>query len=88
MARLEVVDEGDACIMTGRMLRPATGLRRAAELLDRARNEPAEGRNEEDLLAAFHGAPILRAQSAEIALKALWRIGHKAERGDPPRHHP
>ncbi|MDE0695905.1 MAG: hypothetical protein OXH76_08755 [Boseongicola sp.] len=87
MASLEVVDEGDACIMTGRMLRLATSLRRAAELLDRARNEPAEGRNEEDLLAGFHGAPILRAQSAEIALKALWRIGHKAERGDPPRHH-
>lgn len=87
MARLEVVDEGDACIMAGRMLRLASSLRRAAELLDRARGEPAESRNEEDLLAAFHGAPILRAQSAEIALKALWRIGHKAERDDPPRHH-
>lgn len=87
MARLEVVGEGDACIMAGRMLRLASSLRRAAEMLDRAHNGPAEGRNEEDLLAAFHGAPILRAQSAEIALKALWRIGHKAERGDPPQHH-
>ena len=74
-------------MMAGRMLWLATSLRRAAELLDRPRNAPGEGRNEEDLLAAFHGVPILRAQSAEIALKALWRIGHKAERGDPPQHH-
>ena len=87
MARLEVIDEGDACAMTERMLRLASSLRRAAEMLDRARKVPAEGRDEDDLLAAFHGAPILRAQSAEIALKALWRIGHKAERGDPPQHH-
>jgi len=36
---------------------------------------------------AFHGAPILRAQSAEIALKALWRIGHNEERGEPPKDH-
>lgn len=87
MGRLEVVGEGDACAMTERMLRLASSLRRAAGMLDRARNAPAEGRNEEDLLAAFHGAPILRTQSAEIALKALWRIGQKAERGDPPHHH-
>ena len=46
-----------------------------------------EGRNREDFSAAFHGAPILRAQSAEIALKALWRIGHNEERGGPPHHH-
>ena len=59
--------------MAERMPRLATSLRRAAEVLDRARNEPAERRDEEDISAAFHAAPILRAQSAEIALKALWR---------------
>ena len=73
--------------MTGRMLRLATSLRRAAEMLDEAHNGVAERRNEVDFAAAFHGAPILRAQSAEIALKALWRIGHDVERGNPPRHH-
>ena len=86
-ARLEVIDEGDAYEMTVRMLRLATGLRRAAEILDQARNEGGEGRNREDFSAAFHGAPILRAQSAEIALKALWRIGRNEEGGEPPHHH-
>ena len=73
--------------MTARMLRLAASLRRAAEILDEARKEGGESRNREDFSAAFHGAPILRAQSAEIALKALWRIGHNEERGEPPRHH-
>ena len=86
-AHLKVVDEGDAYEMTARMLRLATSLRRAAEILDQARNEAGEGRNHEDFSAAFYGAPILRAQSAEIALKALWRIGHNEERGQPPHHH-
>ena len=86
-ARLEVVDEGDACEMTARMLGLATSLRRAAEILDQARKEGGEGGNREDFSAAFHGAPILRAQSAEIALKALWRIGHNEERGEPPHSH-
>ena len=86
-ARLEVVEEGDAFEMTARMLRLATNLRRAAEILDQARNEGGEGRNGDDFSAAFHGAPILRAQSAEIVLKALWRIGHNEERGEPPHHH-
>ena len=85
--RLEVVDEGDACEMTARMLRLATSLRRAAEILDQARNEPAKGGNREDFSAALYGAPILRAQSAEIVLKALWRIGHNGEHGEPPHHH-
>ena len=71
IARLKVIDEGDAYEMTARMLGLATSLRRAAEILDQARNEGGEGRNGEDFSAAFHGAPILRAQSAEIALKAL-----------------
>ena len=71
IARLKVIDEGDAYEMTARMLGLATSLRRAAEILDQARNEGGEGRNREDFSAAFHGAPILRAQSAEIALKAL-----------------
>ena len=94
IARQKVVDEGDACEketdaceMSARMLRLATSLRRAAEILDQAPNEAAEGRNREDVSAAFHGAPILRAQSAEIALKALWRIGHNEERGEPPHDH-
>ena len=87
MARLEVVDEGDAYEMTARMLELATSLRRAAEILDRARREEGEGREREDFSAAFHGAPILRAQSAEIALKALWRIGRREERGEPLRCH-
>ena len=86
-ARLKVIDEGDAYEMTARMLRLATSLRRAAEILDQARNEAGEGRNQEDFSAAFHAAPILRAQSAEIALKALWRIGHSEECGEPPHHH-
>ena len=86
-ARLEIVDEGDACEITARMLRLATSLRRAAEILGQTQNEAGEGRNREDFSAAFHGAPILRAQSAEIALKALWRIGHNVERGEPPHHH-
>ena len=86
--RLKVVDEGDAYEMTARMLRLATSLRRAAEILDQAHNAAAEGRNQEkDFSAVFYGAPILRAQSAEIALKALWRIGHNQERGKPPHHH-
>ena len=87
IARLKVKDEGDAYEMTARMLRLATRLRRAAEILDQARNEGREGRNQEDFSAAFHGAPILRAQSAEIALKALWRIGRNEQRGEPPRRH-
>ena len=87
IARLEVVDEGDACEMTARMLRLATSLRRAAEILDQAHNEAAEGGNREDFSAAFYGGPILRAQSAEIALKALWRIGNSEEHGKPPRLH-
>ena len=86
-ARLEVVDEGDACVMTARMLKLATSLRRAAEMLDQAHGEAAKGRSQEDFSAAFYGAPTLRAQSAEIALKALWRIGHDVEHGTPPRHH-
>lgn len=86
-ARLKVVDEGDAWEMTARMLRQATSLRRAADILDQAHNETAKGRGQEDFSAAFHGAPILRAQSAEIALKALWRIGHNEERGEPPHFH-
>ncbi|MCY4059721.1 MAG: hypothetical protein OXG44_17175 [Gammaproteobacteria bacterium] len=86
-ARLEVVDEGDAYEMTARMLGLATSLRRAAEILEQTYNEAGEGRNREDFSAAFHGAPILRAQSAEIALKALWRIGHNEGRGEPPHHH-
>ena len=86
-ARLKVIYEGDAYELTARMLRLAASLRRAAEILDQARNEGGEGRNGKDFSAAFHGAPILRAQSAEIALKALWRIGHNEERGEPPRHH-
>ena len=73
------LDEGDAYEITARMLRLATSLRRAAEILDQAHNEAGEGRNWEYFSAAFHGAPILRAQSAEIALKALWRIGHNEE---------
>ena len=87
MARLKVVDEGDAFEITARMLRLATSLRRAAEILDQANNETAECRNQEDFSAAFYGAPILQAQSAEIALKALWRIGHNEDRGIPPHHH-
>ena len=86
-ARLEVVDEGDAYEMTARMLGLATSLRRAAEILDQAQNEAGEGRSREDFSAAFHGAPILQAQSAEIALKALWRIGHNDDRGEPPHSH-
>ena len=86
-ARLKVVDEGDAYEMSARMLRLATSLRRAAEILDQTHNAAAEGRNQVDSSAAFHGAPILRAQSAEIALKALWRIGHNEERGKPPHDH-
>lgn len=86
-ARLEVFDEGDACVMTARMLKLATSLRRAAEMLDQAHGEAAKGRSQEDFSAAFYGAPILRAQSAEIALKALWRIGHDVEHGNPPRRH-
>ena len=86
-ARLVIVEEGDAYEMTARMLRLATSLRRAAEILDQARNIGGEGRNREDFSAAFHGAPILRAQSAEIALKALWRIGHNKKRGEPPHCH-
>ena len=87
IARLKVIDEGDAYEMTARMLRLATGLRRAAEILDQTHHEAGKGRNQEDFSAAFHGAPILRAQSAEIALKALWRIGQNEERGEPPQHH-
>ncbi len=87
IARLKVIDEGDAYKITARMLRLATSLRRAAEILDQAHNEAREGRNREDFSAAFYGTPILRAQSAEIALKALWRIGHNEERGAPPHHH-
>ena len=86
-ARLEVVDEGDAYEMTARMLRLATSLRRAAEILDQARKEAGEGRNREVFSTAFHGVPILRAQSAEIALKALWRIGHNEGRSEPPHRH-
>ena len=86
-ARLEVVEEGDAYEMTARMLRLAASLRRAAEILDQERHIGGEGRNHEDFSAAFHGAPILQAQSAEIALKALWRIGHNEERGEPPHNH-
>ena len=86
-APLKVVDEGDAYEMTARMLSLATSLRRAAEILDHARNEVADGRNQEDFSAAFYGTPMLRAQSAEIALKALWRIGHHEKRGQPPHHH-
>ena len=73
--------------MAARMLKLATSLRRAAEILDQAHDESTEGRNGGDFSAAFHGAPILRAQSAEIALKALWRIGHNEERGEPPPEH-
>ncbi len=65
----------------------AAALRRAAEILDRARRAVPAGGSSEDMSAAFHGAPILRAQSAEIALKALWRIGCNEERDDPPRCH-
>ncbi len=86
-ARLKVIDEGDAFVMTARMLKLATSLRRAAEILDQAHNETGEGRNQDDFSAAIHGAPILRAQSAEIALKALWRIGHNEKRREPPHHH-
>lgn len=87
MARLKIVDQGDAYVMTARMLGLATSLRRAAEILDQARSEAGEGRNREDFSAGFHGAPILRAQSAEIALKALWRIGRNEKRGEPPHCH-
>lgn len=87
MARLKIVNEGDACVMTARMLGLATSLRRAAEILDQTHDEAAEGRSREDFSAAFYGAPILRAQSAEIALKALWRIGRNEARGEPPHHH-
>lgn len=86
-ARLKVVDEGDAYEMTARMLSLATSLHRAAEILDQARDEVADGRNQEDFSAAFHGAPLLRAQSAEVALKALWRVGHDEKCGEPPHHH-
>lgn len=85
--RLKVVCEGDAFVMTGRMLRQATSLRSAAEMLNQARNKPAEGKGQEDFFAAFHGIPILQAQSAETALKALWRIGHNEDRGEPPHCH-
>lgn len=78
-ARLKVVDEFGACRMTTRMLNAANDLRHAAEMLDRM-PEDATG---EDFTAALCGAPILRAQSAEIALKALWLIGHNMECGDP-----
>ena len=87
IARLKVIDEGDACAMTARMLGLATSLRRAAEILDQTHNQAGEGRDLEDFSAAFYGAPILQAQSAEIALKALWRIGHNEERREPPHHH-
>ena len=87
MARLEIIDEGDAYEMTARMLGLATSLRRAAEILDQARDESGEGRNQENFSAGFYGAPILRAQSAEIALKALWRIGHHEKRDEPPHEH-
>lgn len=88
MESLEVVDEGYACVMVARMLGQASSLRRAAEILDsHMRNEAAQDRNREDFSAALRGAPILRAQSAEIALKALWRIGHKEKLGEPPRDH-
>ena len=87
IAHLKIIDERDAYEMTARMLRLAASLRRAEVILDQAHNAAGEGRNQEDFSAAFHGAPILRAQSAEIALKALWRIGHNEERGEPPHHH-
>lgn len=61
-ARLEVVDEGDSCVMSARMLKLATSLRRAAEVLDQSHGESAEGRSQEDFSAAFYGAQILRAQ--------------------------
>ena len=86
-ARLEVSDEGDACEMSARMLGRARSLSRAAEILDETREGVGEGRNREDFSAGFHGGPILWAQSAEIALKALWYIGHKGEGGEPPRVH-
>ena len=85
IGRLEVVHEGDACVMAERMLRLATSLRRAAKMLDSGHYETGESRNQEDFYAAFHGVPILQTQSAEIALKALWRIGHTEERDAPPR---
>ena len=84
---LKVVHEGDAYVMAERMLRLATSLRRAAKILDKAHNEAGECRNQEDSSAVFYGAPILRAQSAEIALKALWRIGHTEDRDEPPQYH-
>jgi len=73
--------------MTGRMLMHATDLRRAAEILDRAHREAADGGDRGDMSAALRGVPILRAQSAEIALKALWRIGRTGKLGEPPRRH-
>ena len=85
--RLKVAHEGDAYVMTERMLRMATSLRHAAKILDQGHNETAGGRNQGDFYAAFYGAPILQAQSAEIALKALWCIGHTEKRGAPPHHH-
>jgi len=85
--RLMVIDERDACQMTARMLEQATCLRRAAAILDQTCNTTAKNEDREDFLAAFRGAPILRAQSAEIALKALWCIGHGGARGKPPRRH-
>ena len=85
--RLKISGEGDAYEMAARMLWQATGLRRAAEILDQARNGAAEGGNRENFSAAFFGAPILRAQSAEIALKALWYIGYGEKPDNPPRCH-
>ena len=85
--RLKVMDEGDACEMTARMLKQAKSLRRAAEMLDQTHNAPARCVNQEDVSAAFYGAPILRAQAAENALKALWRIGQGEKRGEPPHCH-
>ena len=85
--RLEVVSEGDALEMTARMLRLTTSLRRAADILKEAHNAEAEGKRDENFSATFYGEPILRAQSAEIALKALWIIGRNEKRDKPPYKH-
>ncbi|MCY4347936.1 MAG: hypothetical protein OXC17_14270 [Aestuariivita sp.] len=84
---MEAKDEIDTHRMTARMLRQAASLNRAAEILYQVGNKPADKSHGDDFSAVFHGVPILRAQSAEIALKALWYIGRHREDGGPPRSH-
>ncbi|MCY4192220.1 MAG: hypothetical protein OXD42_13030 [Rhodospirillaceae bacterium] len=83
-----MTDELEAFQRSGRMLQVATDLHRAAEILDRVRKESSDGKTIDDFTGTLHGSPILWAQSAEIALKALWYIGHGLEQDDPSRADP